>query len=247
VKRLQQGRFVLQPQFSLHMNTRISRKSSAATVCALLVVSLFSSSHAAVITAVSNIGQADGGGPVVGKLGPGIDGLGAVGFSTGATTTALVDVRIPVIQRGGNSASGFTVALFSGIGAGGPTGLVGNLVGDSSPVDGFTYSYSPVNSVSLLPNTQYWVVVSAPTTPALTFFTLGGTHSTGEDSGGLPGWSISDVRWGSGNGGVTWGSSPNSLIKVAITVDSVGVPESTGFEVLFLAIAALGLFARSRN
>jgi hypothetical protein len=176
-------------------------------------------------TAVSNAAQT-----FSNYTGPANNGSGnviadAMSFTTGSTSYTFTSISIQGFGYG-SGPTGFTMALYTGIGAGGPTGLVTNLSGSSTLPSAGTYTYTPVTPTTLLASTTYWWVSSAPTTPSSSGFSLNATASASEDGGALAGWSIGDTRWVTTDGGTSWTTSSPLLQQFTVTVTAIPEPVS---------------------
>lgn len=209
-----------------------------------LAIALFNSGLIAA-TAVSNLGQ-----PVsattfaIGKSVPAFDFQQGISFTTGPGAYTLEGITLSFFSRNG-AATGYTVALYSGLTAAGPTGLLAALSGNSTPSTGLEL-YTPVAPASLLGGTTYWVVESAVTTPPLSGFSRSGTTSLLEDAGALPGWSIGDARMVSNNGGASWFSASSTSGVPYLAVQAVASVPDSGATAAFLLVALSALAVSGR-
>lgn len=136
----------------------------------------------------------------------------------------------------GGTTNGFQVALYSNTGTYMPSATIGTFTGTGDPDGSATYTYT-LDSVSLTPNTAYWIVVSS-------------SSSTGEyrplftDGGAFPaiGARVSGMLF-STDAGANWGtygaSWRHSDLDMLVSVSSpIPEPACTGFagvaSVLFL-------------
>jgi hypothetical protein len=106
------------------------------------------------------------------------------------------------------------------------------------------YVYTTNAPATLLANSTYWVVASAPTAPASAFFAWRSTNSTAEDGGVLSGWSLGDTRWASLNGGTSWSGLGGAIPQFSVQVSAI--PEPSTYAV-FTGLAALGWVAFRRR
>ncbi len=116
------------------------------------------------MTYISNLGQPSAGGNSVGS-----DSWYAVEFRTGPNVGGYVlnTVQLTMTDASG-SPSGFTVMLYSAfVGAGtSPGSSLGTLSGSLNPVTSGIYTYTPTSSLTLLPGTFYFIVLTAGTAVA---------------------------------------------------------------------------------
>jgi hypothetical protein len=180
----------------------------------------------------------------IGKSVPAFDLQQAVSFTTGAGTTTLESVTLSFFSRNG-SATDFALALYTGVGVGGPTGLVTTFSGNATPSTGLE-TYTPNLSTTLLGGTTYWLVESAISTQNLSGFSLKGTTSLAEDAGGLPGWSIGDARMFTNNGGTSWSSASTTSGVLQFSVQVASTPDA-GTTAALLGISLLGLVGVHRR
>jgi hypothetical protein len=116
------------------------------------------------MTCLSNLGQAS-----AGSLAVGSDSWLAVGFGTGNNVSGytLDSIQLGMADASGNP-SGFAVMLYSSNIGGGviPRSSLGTLDGSLSPVVGGIFTYAPASSLTLSPNSDYFIVLTAGTTVA---------------------------------------------------------------------------------
>ncbi len=189
---------------TLNLNTVSKSSAGSYSVVASNSVGSVTSVAAMVdiaVAAVSNLGQ-----PFENSTGATKDIQEAISFTTGGSTADLLGVTLYGFGYGG-PLSGFTVALYTGINTGGPTGLVTTFVGEASPVFLSNYIYRAPARLTLSPNSTYWLVISAPTTVGPSGFSWRSTLSAAEDAGAFSGWSIGNTRWVTSNGGASWFAS----------------------------------------
>lgn len=191
-------------------------------------------------TAVSNLSQTYFTTQTVGK-GSGSDFQQAISFTTGGSIT---DLSAIVLSGGAfGSVTDFTVAVWTGIGGGGPTGLVATLAGINPLATVGTYGYTPSSTLSLSASSTYWLVVSAPTTAVNTGFSWRSTSSSGEDAGAVAGWTIGNTRWVTLDGGASWSGVGGGVPQFYVQVAAIPEP-STG--VAMFGLCALGCAAGRR-
>ncbi len=111
---------------------------------------------------LSNLGQ-----PSAGSLAAGNDSWEAIGFGTGDNAGGYVlnSVQLGMADASGNP-SGFTVMIYANIVpriGDEPGNSLGTLTGSLNPVTGGIYTYTPASSLTLSPNTPYFIVVTAGT------------------------------------------------------------------------------------
>jgi sugar lactone lactonase YvrE len=174
------------------------------------------------VIAVSNLGQ-----PFSFYTGPGkqtspgpYNFSVAASFHVGSASVALESIIFAELSTYGGAATGFSVALYAGMGASGPEGLITVLSRSTAP-SGVNVVYIPQSPTSLLAEKTYWLVMASSTTPNDTGFDIAATGSTNNDAGALPGWSIGDTRYVSSDGGVSWFQAPGiPQFAVESVVDS---------------------------
>ncbi len=171
---------------------------------------------AASVPAVSNSGQSTINPVLVGNNN--LDLQVAVSFTTGPLATELASVMLHGSGFGGTSS--FRVALYTGMGSTGPTGIVATLAGSASPGALAGYTYNAPATLVLSPNVTYWLVASAPSTVSPSGFSWQTTLSVHEDPGALSGWSIGDGYWRTNNGGASWLREDNPIPQFSVQVNT---------------------------
>jgi hypothetical protein len=159
------------------------------------------------ITFLSNLGQTP-----IGVNAVGSDSWLAADFGTGnnAGGYVLTSVQMGLADASGNP-GGFTVMVYSEAnnpGAVLPGSSLGTLTGASDPTVAGDYTYTPVSSLTLLPNKDYFIVVTAGTAVANGAYGWNFLNTSAYQP--ADGW-IASVTYSSGNG-TSWtrlGSSPN--------------------------------------
>jgi hypothetical protein len=116
------------------------------------------------MTYLSNLGQTSTGSDAVGS-----NSWLAAWFETGSNANGYVlnSIQLGMADASGNP-SDFTVMLYTDIGSVGPLpgSSLGNLSGSTDPATGNIYTYADDSSITLLPHTTYFIVVTAGTTIA---------------------------------------------------------------------------------
>jgi len=169
---------------------------------------------------LSNLGQSSSGSNPVGS-----NSWDAVLFQAGnnASGYTLDSIQLGMADASGNP-SDFTVMLYSAIVLAGsfPGSSLGTLDGSLNPTTAGIYTYVPGSSLTLSPNTLYYLVLTAGTAVS------NGAYQW--DYASSPAYNPSD-NWGWGNGlrssnGTSWsllGAYPNDYPQFAI--DATAIPE----------------------
>lgn len=179
------------------------------------------------MTYLSNLDQAS-----AGSLAVGSDSWLAAGFKTGnnASGYLLDSIQLGMTDASGNP-SGFTVMLYRPA-AGGPLvpgSSLDTLNGSLNPVTAGTYTYTSASSFTLLPNREYYIVLTAGTAVANGAYEWGyaGANSYNPSDG----WNSQGGNWTSSNGSIpSWNSTsgfPQFAIN-AIAIPEPGVPGLLG-------------------
>lgn len=163
----------------------------------------------------------------------------ATGFTTGtdANFLSLQSVNLSLATSGTTASATPVIQLFSGTAK--PTALVGSFssvaVTVSTPTS-FAFDY--LGSASLLPSTNYWVVLSASVGQAFGWYTTDETPSEQNSSGYA---FIAGQK--SSNAGSSWSSNPLASVgAVSITA----VPEPSSIVLAGLGVLAAGYQLRRR-
>lgn len=203
---------------------------------------MLSSAHSSMADMVSNLDEPNQNAAAVGPLGGSPEG-GALAqmFSTPADGPGwTLDSLTLALGTTGTPPGSLTVQLYSDA-SGTPGSLLGNLNGPD-PVPGGVYgqyAYTPASTLLLAPNTSYFALLTAETSPA-DFYTWRLTSSTAEV--GDPGWTIADVSRYNPSG-TTWEDRPVQKMMVAATA----VPEPSSMLLTIAGISALLLGRRCRT
>jgi hypothetical protein len=182
---------------------------------------------------LSNLGQ-----PSAGSLAVGSDSWLAAGFQTGnnADGYMLNSVQLAMTDASGNP-SGFTVMIYDL--AGGflsgplPGNSLGTLTGSANPSIADTYSYTPASSLTLSPNTFYFIVLTAGTPVANEAYEWGWAYpSTSYNPSGNWGAAGDEYRSSSGSLG-SWSFVAVYYPQYAIT--ATAIPEPSIFSLFVLS------------
>jgi hypothetical protein len=160
----------------------------------------------------------------------------AAAFSTTSSAYALTSVTLLMDQYAPGSAQ---LALFSDSGSGNPGSLVGILDGASS----YTSDLSPTvfngNGMPLMPDTNYWLVLSAPMGGFEWAF---GSTNSGSGSGFNHRWSSSF------DGGASWESFDAFPYQMSVDAALVSAaPEPATPALLFVSAGILFCFSTYRR
>ncbi len=188
------------------------------------------------ITYVSNLEQ-----PSSGSVSAGSDSLYGANFFTGQNSGGYL---LNSIQLAMNDASGspigFSVVIYSGIDAHGgifPGNIVTTLTGAGNPGVGGTYTYTPVSSLLLSPNMDYFIVVSGATT------TANGAYDWSVTQTGSPGFNgyhwAGETLFAQSNDGLNWNYA--SGIYGQYSLDATAAPEPGTLGLLALGVSFFGL------
>jgi hypothetical protein len=151
-----------------------------AIVNSIIIIMLFTpqiNKAQGTITYLSNLGQLS-----AGSLDVGSDSWLAEPFITGTNVEgyALNSIQLSMADASGN-ASGFTVMLYTSAQSNGsPASNLSNFSGSSDPATSGIYTYSPISTFTLLPDTLYFIVLTAGTAVANNDafeWSLASTHS----------------------------------------------------------------------
>jgi hypothetical protein len=172
------------------------------------------------LTYLSNLGQ-----PSAGSLSVGSDSWVAGGVQTGTNADGylLDSVQLAMTDASGNP-SGFTAMLYSATDTTGvfPASSLGTLTGSPNPTAVGMYTYTPTSSVTLLPSTVYFIVLTAGTTVGNGAYewTYADTSSYNPSDNWAGGFALGS------NNGLSWYAPgpPFSYPKYAITATAVPEP-----------------------
>ena len=208
------------------MNTK-----SFKAITATFAISVFSLAYAHAQTVINNTSQS-------------VTGVAPINFSDWNGNKFVNDASsrnlqsITLSMGGAADTSGaFQVELHSNSG-GLPGGLLGVLTGNGNPATAGLYTYSTGSTITLSPNTTYWVV--AKVTSGLGDYSWNYTSTTTQSgTGTLGGFSESTNQGGS------W-SAENVSFPSMFSVTATAVPEPASYAAM-LGIAALGFGVISRR
>jgi hypothetical protein len=208
-------------------------------IIVLFIVSTFAGQlvQAQGITYLSNIGQSS-----VGNLAVGSDSWYAAQFFTGDNTGGYVldSVQLGMADASGNPNS-FTVMIY---GTGNnpsavlPGNSLGSLSGSLNPVTAGTYSYTPASSLTLLPNTDYFIVLTAGTAVANGAYEWSFAGANSYNPSGR--WGASGVT--TSNNGSSWSRTVADFPEYAITATAVPEPSAVS-----LILFGSGVFIYARR
>jgi hypothetical protein len=172
---------------------------------------------------LSNVGQASSGSVTVGS-----DLWLAALFGTGnnAGGYTLDSIQLGMADALGNP-SNFTVMLYSEIPLGAilPGNKFGTLDGSLNPTTAGVYTFTPVLNLTLSPNTDYFIVLTAGTTVANGAY--GWSYASAISYNPTGGWGSYGGIWSSGNGS-TWNSPAAGNPQFAINATAIPEPGVLG-------------------
>ena len=192
------------------------------------------------INYLSNLGL-----PSSGSVPVGANGWYAADFSTGTNGGgySLDSIQLAMTDPSGNP-GGFTVTIYTGIDAHGgifPGTGVAALSGSGNPATSGLYTYVPLSSLTLLPNMEYFVVVSAATDIA------SGSYSWSVANTGSPGYNTyhwgGEIFFAQSSDGVNWNYTSGTYGQFSL--DATPTPEPGG--VFLLAMGGLLIGVKHRN
>jgi len=181
---------------------------------------------------LSNLSQASSG-----SLAVGTNSWLAAGFQTGTNAGGywLDSIQLAMTDASGNP-SAFVAMLYdqsSDLSGFSPGSSLCTLNGSLNPVTGGIYTYTPASSLTLSPNTIYFIVLTAGTTVANGAYEW---NYTGTYSYNLIDNWVGGMDWGSANGSLgSWrpvGTYPYDYPQYAI--DATAVPEPGALSLLGL-------------
>lgn len=184
-------------------------------------------------TFLSNLGQSPNAADSVGS-----DSWLATGFRTGSVANgySLDSIQINLGDALGNP-SGFTVMLYTSSGvAVDPGSKLATLTGPVNPTASGTYSYTPSSSLTLLPTTFYFVVLTAGTSTANGAYEW--DHAAANNYNPNGGWASLGGGWTSSNG-TTWNDS--SAVFSQFAINATAAPEPGTWGLLALGVSFFGL------
>jgi hypothetical protein len=159
------------------------------------------------LTYLSNLGQTSTGNNPVGS-----NSWLAAGFFTGTNVNGYIlnSVQLGMADASG-SPSGFTVMLYSAISGLGtnPGNNLDTLNGSLSPVSGGIFTYTSTDNLTLSPNTEYFIVLTAGTAVANGAYEWNFMNTSSYNP--VDNW-LATVTLSSNNGSSSWtrlGTNPN--------------------------------------
>ena len=175
------------------------------------------------MTYLSSLNQASTGSPSVGS-----DSWLAALFITGINTDgySLDSIQLGMADASGNP-RGFTAMLYSAILGSGvtPGSSLGTLDGSLDPAAGGIFTYTPAASITLLPHTAYFIVLTAGTPVA------NGAYSWSESAypPTINFWSVGNGVFYSRSGTSPWTTTPYlGIAQFAINATAVPEPSILG-------------------
>jgi len=182
-------------------------------------------------TYVSNLGQ-----PSINSVSVGSDSWIAMGFRTGTNAGGydFNSAQLSMANATGKP-SGYTVMLYSSILKGDyfPENNLITLNGSLSPVTGGIFTYTPATSLTLSPNTGYFIVVTAGTMVANGAYQWSSANYMAYNQSG--GWEAPLSLWGidiyQSSNGSSWG---DSSIYPEFAINATAVPEPSLYALLVL-------------
>jgi hypothetical protein len=185
--------------------------------------------------------------PSSGSKAAGSDSWLAVDFRTGyfpsVSAYMLNSIQLNMAYASGNP-SGFTMSIYPVYGYPNtpPTlgSSLGTLNGPVNPATAGIYSYAPPLSLTLLPNADYFIVITAVTDVADGAYELNESASYATSSGN---WTGGGALF-SNDDGLTWMQVGDGYFQFAIT--ATVIPEPSSAFLLFLGSGVL-MYVRKRN
>jgi hypothetical protein len=176
------------------------------------------------ITFLSNLEQTSAGGDQVGS-----DSWLAAAFQTGINAAGyeLNSIQLAMTDASG-APGGITVKLYANISppiALSPGASLGVLSGLSDPTTAGTYTYAPVSSLTLSPNSYYFIVLTAGTTVANGAYDW--SHAGANNYNPNGGWRSFAGGWTSANG-TSWNASTAVFSQFAINATPAPEPGVMG-------------------
>jgi hypothetical protein len=177
------------------------------------------------VTYVSNLGQ-----PSSGSVSVGGNAWYAADFISGVNMAGyfLDSVQLQLTDPSG-APSGFTVMIYvgaAGLGAIYPSSSVGILAGSANPTTDGLYAYTPTSSLTLLPNTEYFVVLTS-TTPV-----ANGAYDWSTTGTGSPGFNsyhwVCETAFQSSSDGLNWNFTSANYGQFAINATAAPEPGVVG-------------------
>jgi len=198
-------------------------------------------------TYMSDLAQSSSGSNPIGS-----DSWFATGFSTGTNPGGytLNSIQLSMTDATGNP-SGFTVMLYaphnSGSGVPVPGIILDTLNGSANPATSGTYTYTPASSITLSPNTAYFLGITAGTTVATGAYEWSSTPSTAYNP--VDGWFEAIGPAGNqsqSSDGSSWDSGAATAHDWRLAINATAIPEPSPVSLLFLGIGIL-FYVRRRK
>jgi hypothetical protein len=192
-------------------------------------------------TYLSNLGQLSIGSHAVAS-----DSWLAADFFTGnnADGYMLNSVQLGMTDASGNP-NGFTIMIYANSNPDTilPGSSLGTLSGSADPVTAGTYTYAPVSNLTLSPNADYFIVLTAETAVANGAYDWSRTDTDSYNPNG--GWSGERGIFFTSSNGLNWNlSSPYAQYAINATP----IPEPSSLSLLgALALPAFLFFRRTKN
>jgi len=136
------------------------------------------------------------------------------------------------------SPDGFAVMIYEEGASGEPSSEIGALSG-TDPTSGGIYTYS-TGSISLLPATAYYIIVTSATPITTGAFEWEMTTSSGYTS--MDGWRTGGIAYGDSSDGSNWNNSRGLAFQFAVS--ATAVPEPSVVSLVGLGGLALALYYR---
>jgi hypothetical protein len=222
------------------MNEETIMKKNIFAVTILLIGILFSntSARAQGTLYLSNLGQTP-----IGSAAVGSDSWWGEGFYTGSNSGGydLDSVQLAMNAGLGNP-SGLIVSLYSfNYNTGYPGSSLGTFSGSFNPLNSGTYTYT-ASGITLLPNTIYFIVLTATTPIDTGSYEWNVVNSIGQYNDG---WLYYYLYFNSSSGGLSW--SPTRLENLQFAITATAVPEPSASWLLLIGGGVFLLCSRTQT
>ena len=180
--------------------------------------------------------------PASGSGSVGNDSWLAEGFRTGTNAAGYLfdSVQLELADAVGNP-SGFTASIYNQdpnvVTGAAPGASIGTLNGSFDPVTAGIYTYTPASSLTLLPMSYYFIVLTAGTAAPDGAYQW--SLAAAQDPTSSGGWSGYSIILAS-NDGLRWGPGPVGSVQFAISATAIPEPSALGL----LALGAFLLVCR---